>query len=101
MSANLHDLGDLVRVAAEFKDADTGTLINPDTVNVSIKTPAGHLTTYTYGTDAEVVRDSTGLYHLDVDADTSGTWYYRWFSTGSGQAAEEKRFDVRPANAID
>jgi len=29
-----------------------------------------------------------------VDADEVGTWYYRYYSTGTGQAAGEGTFDV-------
>lgn len=97
---NTYDQGDLVRVRAnKFTDAD-GVAIDPATVKVSVKTPAGTVTTLVYGTDAAVVRTATGQYELGVDANASGFWHYRWFSTGTGQAAGEKRFYVRAAEAI-
>ncbi len=67
---------------------------------MSQRTPAGVTTTYVYLTDNELVKDSTGKYHVDINANAAGTWYYRFFSTGTGQAAEERQFEVRPAVAV-
>jgi hypothetical protein len=100
MSCNTHDLGDLIRLTSAFHDADTGTDMDPEIVSVTIRDPDGNTQTLTYGTDAAVINSSTGHYYTDVDANVVGTWYYRWFSTGSGQAAEEQRFLVRPAHAL-
>jgi hypothetical protein len=47
-----------------------------------------------YGVAPALVKDSTGHYHIDVSASMSGTWRYRWESTGAGQAAEEGAFVV-------
>ena len=94
-----HDLGDLVRVSGEFRNS-TNDLADPTAVNLSFRTPAGVTTTYIYSTDAELVKDTTGKYHVDIDANESGVWYYRFFSTGTGQAAEERQFVVRPAVAV-
>lgn len=90
-----HDVGDLVRISAEFTNNETGATLDPDVVKLSYKAPAGTLTTLTYGIDAALVRDDTGHYHADISASTAGLWRYRWFSTGNGQAAEESNFFVR------
>lgn len=100
MTVNYHDLGDLVRVSAVFKDALLDTVMDPDIVKLSLKAPGEDVVVLTYGTDITVIKDSTGNYHCDVDASVVGSWYYRWWSTGDGQAAEEKRFVVRAANAV-
>jgi hypothetical protein len=91
--ANTYDKGDLVRVSAAFTSA--GAAIDPTAVTAKYKTPAGTTTTLVYGTDGALVRDSAGNYHVDVDADEVGTWYYRFASTGTGQAASEEAFRVR------
>lgn len=101
MAHNTHDLGDLVRVSGSFRDAILGGAIDPDVVKLSVRSPDGTVTTYTHGTDAEVVKDQVGEYHADINADQSGTCYYRWWSTGEGQAAEENRFVVREARAVE
>lgn len=101
MAYNTHDLGDLVRVSAPFTLVSSGAAVDPDVVKLTIKTPSGTVTTYIYGTDAEIVKDSTGNYHADISAGEAGTWHYRWWSTGNGQAAQEKRFEVRTAEAVE
>lgn len=92
-----YDLGDLVRAVAIFKDADN-VLTDPSAVRFKVKDPAGAIVTYVYGTDAQLVRDSAGNYHVDIDADAAGFWYYRFYSTGSGQAAAEGVFGVNRSN---
>jgi hypothetical protein len=69
-------------------------------VKVSVRTPGRVVTTYTYGVDVAVVKDSTGNYHIDIDANAAGTWHARWFSTGTGQAAEEMEFFVNNPVAV-
>jgi hypothetical protein len=86
-------LGNLVRVSAAFTNS-VGAAVDPAVVKCQVRTPDGTVTTYTYGTDAEVIKSATGAYYLDVDAATAGEWRYRWYSTGSGQAADEGRFYV-------
>lgn len=88
-----YDLGDLVRISAAFSDAN-GAALNPTAVYCKVKNPNGTITAYTYGTDAALVRASTGSYYVDVDANTAGVWKYRFHSTGTGQAAAESWFTV-------
>lgn len=91
---NTYDVGDLVRVSAVFANS-AGTAIDPTVVTLQVKVPAGTTTTYTYLTDVALVKDSPGHYHVDVNVTASGEWWYRWASTGTGQAAEESAFTVR------
>jgi len=91
--ANTYDLGDLVRASGVFTDSDDADQ-DPTVVVCKYRTPAAMTTTLTYGTDDEVVKDSTGHYHVDISLTASGDWYYRWESTGTGQAAEEERIIV-------
>lgn len=90
-----YDLGDSVRVTASFADPDTGDAVDPDTVGFKYKDPLGEVTTLVYGDGARIVKDSTGNYHVDVDANLAGRWYYRFYSTGAGQAATEQAFTVQ------
>jgi len=91
--ANTYDTGDLVRVTGTFTTA-AGVALDPTALYLKYKNPAGTVTTLTYGVDAAVVKDSTGVYHVDISATTAGVWMYRWYSTGTGQAAEEHWFTV-------
>lgn len=88
-----YEKGDLVRCSAAFTDID-GNYVDPSKVLFRFKDPAGTTTTYTYGADAELVKDDTGRYHVDVDVDAEGVWFYRFESTGTGQAAGEDAFTV-------
>lgn len=87
-----YDVGDLVRLAVEFTDAD-GAPADPTAVSLRVK----HGSTTDVYTDAET--DSTGAYHKDVEATAPGAWSYRWIGTGAVQAAEEGRFFVRTPSA--
>ncbi len=90
---NTYEKGDLVRVSAVFTTA-AGANLDPTAVLCQVRRATGATTTYTYLTDAALVKDSSGHYHVDVDANGEGLWYYRWYSTGTGQAADETTFSV-------
>ena len=95
-----HNLGDLVRLVGVFKATATGEVQDPTVVNVSIRRPSGQVNTYTYLTDAAVIRDSAGRYHYDLTAEVPGAFFYRWWSTGTGQAGIERRVDITAAKAV-
>lgn len=91
-----YDKGDLVRIKAEFRDPENGdALVDPTSVTFKVKDPAGTTTTYVYGTAAQLVKDSMGKYHVDVNANAQGSWRYRFESTGNYQAAQEGTFTVK------
>ena len=93
MSITAYEYGTPVRCSNVFAD-DTGTAVDPTAVLFQFKTPALVTTLYTYGTDAELVRDSVGHYHVDLNGNAVGTWYYRFYSTGTGQTAAESYFVI-------
>jgi hypothetical protein len=93
--ANTYDVGDEVRITGTFTDAD-GNAQDPTAVFFAFLAPsATSATTYEYGTDAELVKDSTGVYYVDLDLDEAGLWRYRFYSTGTGQAADEGYLHAR------
>lgn len=91
-----YDKGDLVRATGTFTTS-AGAATDPTAVFVKYTNPSGSITTLTYGTDAALVKDSTGVYHVDIDANAVGAWTYRFYSTGTGQAAAEGDFFVKSA----
>lgn len=91
---NSYFVGIVVRVAGQLADLD-GTPGDPGAVVVKVRSPAGTITTKTYGTDAEVVRVGVGSYTMDVAANLEGIWHYRFESSISRAAASEGRFTVR------
>ena len=89
-----YDIGDRVRVSLAFTD-DSANPADPTTVRGRFRDPSGVVTTYVYGTDSELAKDSVGNYHFDVDPDSDGEWRYRGEGTGAVRAAAEGRFSVR------
>jgi hypothetical protein len=85
-------LGSNVRVTATF--GPTGSPANPSAVFFKFKDPSGNVTTYTYGVDLQIVNPSAGVFYVDVDADEAGTFKWRFYSTGTGKAADEGSFEV-------
>jgi hypothetical protein len=92
--------GSLVRTTATFASI-TGLAADPTTVTLKYKTGAGTTTTVTYPS-APIVRDSTGVYHADLD--TTGwagpddlLYATEWTGTGTVQAIGAGYFQVTPA----
>jgi hypothetical protein len=90
---NEYNVGDLVRLTGEIATLG-GIAVDPTTVACKVKPPSGTNIIYTYGADAFPVRVEAGEYYVDVTATEAGEWWYGFFSTGTGQAAEEARFYV-------
>ncbi len=81
-----YTLGQLVHLTAAFKIAGTPT--DPTTVTLTIKDPAGAITT------PAAVKDSVGNYHFDQNATLAGTYWYTWVGSGACQASGQATFDV-------
>lgn len=62
--------GTMVRSVGSFTDL-SGTAINPDEVVVCYSFAGGTPVNLIYGTDAAVIRDSTGVFHVDIDTTAS------------------------------
>lgn len=90
--------GTLVRITGTFLTSSGSSAVDPVTVKGQYHAAAlGVTTTYTYGTDAEMIKGGPGIYYFDIDtSESSGVIFWRIFSTSSGQAAEEGKMYVRP-----
>lgn len=87
-------VGNIVQVYAKFYNKEN-VLIDPTSLNVKIKDPAAVITTYTYGIAVQVVRESLGVYYINIDTTAqTGTWYAKWTSTGTGQGVAQTNFTV-------
>jgi hypothetical protein len=80
--------GQVVRVTAVFRN-NAGGIADPSTITFKFLTDSGVADTYVYLTDAELARDTTGTYHVDLTLNEEGVWRYRWESTGNPATAEE------------
>lgn len=88
-----YDVNDGERVTFTYKNSSL-VLADPTVVTATVTIPAGVATTYIYGTDAELVRDSTGVYHIDVTFTTAGDWTVEGHGTGAVTAATSQTFRV-------
>lgn len=90
--AEIISVGDARTITGEWDVAGTPT--DPTTVSFTVRAPSGEATTYTFGTDPEVVQDSTGRYHLDVLLDAAGIWTYRILGAGVAAGSKDGSFYV-------
>ncbi len=86
--------GDVVRVATNpgFTNL-AGAPADPTTVRLRWRRH-DTVTTWVYGVDGQVVKDSTGVYHADIPVTEPGTHYFRWEGEGAIVTAEESTFFV-------
>ena len=80
-------LGSKIHVTGSFTNS-LGVAADPDSVFFQISVPTTGKQQFEYGVDPEIVKESTGNYYIDWNNSRSGTYFYRWISTGVGQAAE-------------
>lgn len=60
-----------------------GVDTDPTTLTFTTQNPYGARVTYTYGTDAEITKSSTGDYDVIFSPDVPGRWHYQWVTTGT------------------
>jgi hypothetical protein len=76
--------------------------VDPATLTFKLMSPDGVETTYVYGTDAEITKQSVGDYTARITPDKAGRWHYRWITTGSGTVlASEGDFLVQRSVFVD
>ena len=86
----------ILRITAEFRD-NNEDLADPTTIEFSYRVDQGAITEYKYGEDVEVVRDSLGVYYVDLTLDTSGNYSYHFIGGGAIENAIEDTFRVLTA----
>lgn len=90
----VYDIGDRRRLEVTFRGED-GNLADPTVVEFSIREPDDVVTTYIYGEDAELVRDTAGVYYVRWDIVAAGWYHWRFQGSGNLGVAEESSFLVR------
>jgi hypothetical protein len=81
-----------------WKGLKTAVLTDPTDITLTYKKP-GQVGVTTVALGA-LTHPSTGNYYFDVLADTTGTWHYRFVSTGTAAGAEEGAFAVSPLETV-
>lgn len=86
-------VGTLVRITNEF--SDSGELIDPTLVTLTLKVPnQATPVVYTYGIDAEVMRDEVGVFRFEYEPTVPGTFIYEWFGDGAVNVRQFDFFEV-------
>lgn len=100
MPVNQYDIGDLATITATFL-VNTGSIetpnwvgTDPTTVTCEVRKPSGLVSTYEVAA-GEIIHDGTGVYHLDLEPDEEGDWWYAFIGTGAAQARQEGGFLVQ------
>ena len=83
-------------ITARIRDVD-GDLADPTTVAFTVLAPDDTQATYTYGVDAEVVKEATGVYSLTTVFADPGRWVVHVATTGALIVTEELAVAVRAA----
>lgn len=93
-----YDSGATVRLKLTMTDS-SGTAVDPGALTFKVRQPDGTVTSYVYGTDAQLVKSSTGIYYVDWPIPKTlaaeGVWSYRFEATGANAGAVESQFTVR------
>lgn len=89
-----YDIGDSRRFSVAFTDIN-GAAADPSAIAFKMVEPDGTETSYVYGTDSELVKDSLGNYHVDWVFSKAGRHIIRFEGTGAVTAAEQDEVYVR------
>jgi hypothetical protein len=81
--------GQLARFSFETRNASKA-LADPATFTFAFEKPSGTVTTWVFGTNLEIVRDSVGKFHVDLTMDEPEWWTWRQESTGVVTASQGK-----------
>ena len=95
--ANTYEVGDQPKITCTFTNS-AGEVVDPTTVTAKYTGPSRVVTTLVYGTDAGLVKESTGVYSFYIPITVGGEYDYRVVGTGNNSAASEGHFHARPLN---
>jgi hypothetical protein len=96
-----YDIGDIIRATGTFTDTG-GVVSDPATVGFLYDTPTSTApttatrTSTSTGAVSGIVKESTGVYYLDIATTGSGLYEWRFTSTGTVSASGESWASVRP-----
>lgn len=86
------------QIAVTFKNA-SAAVTDPTTVTFTFRAPTGTVTTYTNGVDSQLVKDSTGVYHVNLTCSSAGAWHCVFKGVGVVNQAAYVTLYVGPDNA--
>lgn len=93
---NRYEKGNVVRCTVTFRN-ELQVAADPDDIIFRYQKPDQSIHVLTFGADVAVVRDSAGVYHVDLPIDASGVWDYEFNGTGAVTADAADSFIVSKA----
>lgn len=78
------------RLWANMTNEDDLDVDPSGSITFYLMSPRGEVTSYVYDVDAEIVKESTGDYWIDIQFTEPGRWYYKWQTTGLTTAQVEE-----------
>src|SRR4051812_44284747 len=73
-----------------------GVATDPTTVSLTVTTPTGPATTYTYA-GGTITKTGTGVFTKDIPCSEDGLWTYSWTGTGAASDVVDGTWNVFPA----
>jgi hypothetical protein len=95
----VYDIGDRRKLSCEIRNED-GDLADPTVLVFTMREPNDTVTEYEYGLDAELVRDSLGVFHVYWDCALAGFHHWRFEADGEVTVAAESNFAVRRSQVM-
>lgn len=89
-----YEVGDTPKLQVTFTVDDVAT--DPTTVTFDLIKPDGTTVQYVYGTDIELVKDSTGVYYVlyTIDMESVSGRPFRWRMVGTGTCPAAYRAEI-------
>jgi len=94
------NLNTRAEVPVEFRDADTGVLVDPSTVKLKIMRPTLGITTYTHP-NAQITKSGTGQYTTSILFNRPGKWGIFWQGASSNEITIETIVHVNGSDFYD
>lgn len=88
-------VGEVARLTLTTTDT-AGAPLDPATVVLKIKSPAGAISTQAH--PGAVVRMGVGVFVFDLALTEKGRWLYRWETSAPAQGATQGELTVAPSN---
>ncbi len=89
-----------IQIEGIFLDALNNVYVDPTDVKLFVKDPAGATILYSIA-NSSVIRESAGHYTVTLEPTISGTWTYKWQSTGTFPATSpDTTFTVNASELI-
>jgi len=86
-----------LRIKSRIRDFD-GELVDPQSIQFEIKGPND--TSYTVYTLGSIVKESVGIYYIDITFDTPGRFDYSWFTYGTPSTSWKSFVQVENARYV-